>query len=891
MKRGILIVFLLIASILTVSAEIKINNYSIDNVPSSLEPLKGEVNLTLTSEDVNIMIYSNDNDSIFLKTFLDFQNSDYDCSPVDCSSGYSSSNEISGIIFNFSSSEEKSLGFVFSGGMINIEGINFAIESDFAERINQPLSVDFFGEDKWAFEKFSNTFLEKDWGCYNTTERVGARGFQIGKNPYCELIYIPETDKIRIGAKIGSPISPEEPEDKNLTMYLYSKDSGEKLEDCNYFPKTNEFQGCIIDEGDMYLAGDYYVCVGSQDLTLTRYEIYFENVGNNCGFPYGSSPVSSTNDYAIFAQAVRYANYTFLEEEFDFDSDDITEKANRYLIEKYGGTESSGANCSNECILPFTFSGTTQRARIKDIEIVYQISGGYTTSNEIYELEVTPATISFDGLLDLRLLDFNISKTMNYILKIGDEIIFSKRFNVTSAPKILSIFPMEPVAGIPMKVSANVEFPSNKSLTYNWDMGDGTTQTTYEPYITHTYEKIQHYTIKLNVSAGGNLKDSEEFYIKTITPEAAIISGLLSRRNSVDVIKTAIDKTPFWYRQELSSIANIVGLTTTLDTLEKNYQGATSNNDYIRIAAELYEISVPVGVDITSFDKPYLMNDLDDINIEPILAITNDFTDGTSEDYAKAILSWQNTNIEASSTSDSYNILLLDGSSIGSLSAYTFHIKSNSNENSYFAIDAPLSSLYFGEDVGALESEDFTLIPIKAAGEGYFEFYYKSAEPLSYFVSPSLTAIVIESDIDTTCNYNSVCEENLGETYLTCRSDCKPVGKAILYGILAIFAVFILYTILQIWYNHRYEKYLFADGRELYNLLMFIANAKTRGMDDSKISSNLKRQGWSNERVAFVIKKANGKRTGLVEIIPISKISAILRNMKVANQQKKEAKQ
>ena len=151
MKRGILIVFLLIASILTVSAEIKINNYSIDNVPSSLEPLKGEVNLTLTSEDVNIMIYSNDNDSIFLKTFLDFQNSDYDCSPVDCSSGYSSSNEISGIIFNFSSSEEKSLGFVFSGGMINIEGINFAIESDFAERINQPLSVDFFGEDKWAF--------------------------------------------------------------------------------------------------------------------------------------------------------------------------------------------------------------------------------------------------------------------------------------------------------------------------------------------------------------------------------------------------------------------------------------------------------------------------------------------------------------------------------------------------------------------------------------------------------------------------------------------------------------------------------------------------------------------------------------------------------------------
>jgi hypothetical protein len=68
----------------------------------------------------------------------------------------------------------------------------------------------------------------------------------------------------------------------------------------------------------------------------------------------------------------------------------------------------------------------------------------------------------------------------------------------------------------------------------------------------------------------------------------------------------------------------------------------------------------------------------------------------------------------------------------------------------------------------------------------------------------------------------------------------------------------------------------------MYNLLMYVTNARARGMGDDRIAAELRKQGWSSERVAYIIKKSRGQRTGLYEIIPFGKVSAFFRNRKAA---------
>ena len=98
--------------------------------------------------------------------------------------------------------------------------------------------------------------------------------------------------------------------------------------------------------------------------------------------------------------------------------------------------------------------------------------------------------------------------------------------------------------------------------------------------------------------------------------------------------------------------------------------------------------------------------------------------------------------------------------------------------------------------------------------------------------------------------------------------------------ILLLIVALIAYTALAFWYKTRYENFLFKDKRTLYNLLMFITNARLSGMTDSAIIETLKKQNWNSEQISYAVKKSKGERTGMPELIPFNKISAISMNKK-----------
>ena len=857
-----------------VLGSVEVHNVNVSEVHSSSEIIEGEINLTIIDERYDAKITSNDYDEISLGEFLDLSGMDFECSPFSCLEGYEEAGEITDGSFDVPASGRKTVGFVLAGADVNITSLSFEIKSDFGKSYRTPLKIEFFERYFWEFETFSDVFLSKQWGCYDRLE--GVQGPPIGEPLYCEIISIPSTGQLKVGAEVVIL----ESEDADLTMSVYSEDdiSGSS-EECEFNPSEGDI-GCVV--LGPFSAGDYRVCVSSG--STTNYRIYDEDVGEICGFVFSEGSGSSTKDYAIFAQAAKYADYNSLNSaEFNSESlnDYLIEDANELIEERYGG------DCSEGCVLPLSFSGVSQNVQISDVELGYTDGGdvGGEDTDGVYNLSVTSVTVDFDGVLDLKWLGFSVSRSMNYFVELGTVELFNKRVDIPSVPKILSVLPLNPPAGVPIRFYAKVNFSGNDSLSYKWDFGDGDIETTNEPNVSHSYTDLGNYTLSLEVSAGWDLVSNKSFNVTAISPEAAVDINLISRRSALDGIIMRFDDFSFWYKGALSDIVNITFFDAELNKLIRAKNDASSDQDFVDIAGELYALNVPIRIGINNFVGFSLMSKVGDVDVEPVSMIAGSVDGENNAEYAEPILSWQNQNINVSFEKKEISIFLWNGDSNGIFNAYSFNVSSEADEKSYFVINMPLDELTFKSSVGAKEAGGFTVITLDANDDSSFEFYYEGSDPILFFVSPKLSSIVIEGRIDTTCNYNFVCEEEYGENFINCRSDCKPVLDAIIYVILVLAFMLIIYTILQVWYRRRYERYLFKDDRQLYNLLMYVTNARARDMKDSRIAAVLRERGWSSERVSYIIKKSRGKRTGLVEIIPIEKVAAFFRNKKARNVQ------
>ena len=845
------------------SALVVVHNCSIEDTYSPFEVIRGEINLTISEENYDTEIVSNDNDEIKVGDFLDAGGMIFQCSPPDCSKGYSSLDGGIDESFSISASGKRYVGFILNGENVVLNSLDFKIESDFGESARSPLNIEFFEKEDWKFDKFSSSFLLKNWGCYNPLE--GREGPLIGNSFYCEMILIPDSKILKVGANINGI------DDKELDMIVYPESGTGASWECSYNPNLEE--GCLISPeiGEIFSEGNYQVCVGSD--SLTNYKIYQEDSDENCGFAYVLGPESSTKDYAIFTQAVKYADASFLSL-VDFSDEEIINAANLLIAERYG------RDCSNGCILPLAVSGVSQNIGISDIQLTYTKDLEWDSTDKIYDLEVVPVTLDFSGVIDLEGLGFSVSKTMNYIVSLDGFELFNKSMNILPAPIISLVLPQNPPASVPIRFYAGVDFQGNNSLSYKWDFGDDGVAATDVPFVFHTYDSLGNYTLSLEVSAGGNLTSTKNFNIETISPEVAVNMSLILKKNALENIISNIRSFPFWYSEEMLKVLDVFSLQGELNRLENMQNNSFNEQDFIKVAKELYVLNIPSRINVNSFEGLFLMTKSEDINIEPVAIISGSVSGGSNKNYANPILNWQSENIDGSFVTKEFVVSMWSGEDKGIFRVYSFSVSSGSSEESYFVINRPFSELYFKEDVGARKAGDSTIIILSPNDKKVFEFYYKNAEPTTFFVSPKLSSIVVETDIDTTCNYNLVCEKEYGENSDNCRSDCKPVGRAIIY--LILFMVFMLgiYFVLQIWYKHRYENYLFKDGRQLYNLLMYVTNARARGMKDLRISAELRSKGWSRERVNYIIKKSRGDRTGLYEIIPFGKVSAYFRNRK-----------
>ncbi len=848
-----------------VSASVEVTNYSFKDSYFPFEMISGEINISIVGEELDAELTSSEGDSIFLKDFLTDNGVIYYCSPPDCSNDYDIVSGSDDETFTFGSSPVY-MGFVLEGENVEVNGLNFNLGSDFNSNTRRPLSIDFFEGVKWEFNEFSDTFSKRYWGCYDSSVRE--LGHSIGISEYCEMITLSETGAVFVGADVGGT------DDKNLTMLLYPEEGGfVNLGNCHFNPSNGE-EECRIDADDsieVFESGKYWVCITAD--TSTDYKIYEETSGETCGFVYANGPESSVKDYSISARTAQYAGSDYFSSS-DLDFGEILKAANDLLIERYGG------DCSNTCILPIEFLGIPQTARISSIDLDYMVSGESDSLNEVSNLEAIPATVDFEGILDLSLTGFNISSPGSYSLFLGGEKLFEKDVDQIPAPIITSLSPFNPPAGVPITFYVGVNFEdSNASLTYTWKFENNSIETTTENSVVHTFPQIMNYSVIVEVSAGGNMTSKKGFVIETVSPAEAVNVTILNQRKSLNEVKSKLDGFPQWYNSELEELINYTYFDGELTRLERAYNISYDDSDLLEIAEDLYSLNFPTDVFVKEEAGFETLTQMGDIDPQIIL----DFAGGSSyadlDEYIDPILRWQTQTILSDVSTRKISVAWLDRSSDEIFRTYYYNVTSYSDDESYLIIKKPYFELFFEGDAGARKvGDDNTVIVFDARENKVFEFYYNSPEETPFFVSPKLSKLVIVANIDETCNFNLVCEKEFGENPTTCRSDCKPTNRMILYIIFSVVFVFILYTLLQIWYKRNYEDHLFGDRRQLYNILMYISNARARGKKDREIRRELSKQGWSSERLTYVFKKSRGERTGMFEIIPFDKIAAYRRN-------------
>jgi len=585
-----------------VVASVDVHNYSVESFYSPFENISGDINLTIVGEDYDDLITSNDGDEISLGEFLDRSGNLFTCSPPDCSKEYETSSGVVDKSFGVSVDEDSYVGVVVSGENVVVKSLDFKVESDFGVGAAMPLGIEFFESEDWRFSGFSDELLTKKWGCYDPT--VGFEGAVIGDVFYCEMISVPDTKTMKVGAEIGGD------DVANLTMTVFPETGTGASWFCNYNPNSED--GCFLSSGldDIFSAGDYQVCVSAES-SITGYKIYGEAVGDTCGFVHESGPSGSVKDYAIYAQGAKYASASLLSSA-DFSDEDIIEAANDLIVERYGG------DCSDGCILPMMFSGVEQDVRVYDLLMTYTKNLELDSSDVVYDLEVAPVSVDFAGLLDLGSLGFSVSETMNYVLSFSGVELFSEFMEILPAPIILSVLPLDPPAGVPIRFYAGVDYGKNDSLTYRWDFGDGASETTDVPYATHAYADLSNYTLTLEVSAGGNLTSVKSFDVDAISPEVAVNSSLAFKKSVLESVVSVVAEFPAWYGGPLGELINVVFFEGELDRLEREEANAFVDADFVDIAMDLYALDVPAEIYVESFEGFSLLTQKADIDIEPV---------------------------------------------------------------------------------------------------------------------------------------------------------------------------------------------------------------------------------------------------------------------------------
>lgn len=843
-----------------VSASFSLGNAShfIETSYGTGQNLTGWVNISFNNEPGNSAIKISENNYINLFDLLNKKSNSafvYNCTPSTCSSGFVESNEASSKTFNLAAGQSALFGFrIFGGTLSDITSFKFNFVSNNSESNIFPLSIDILGNGDYEWEAYSisENYGTETFGCYVNT--VGQDKAKIASVNYCERVELERAPAVEIGAYVNYV-----ERTVNIPFDLKIEEiNGGRAQTCSVTATGTGRISCIPNNFDIPETGDYYVCIKAKNTAdSNNYEINYEQE-NSCGFT-GSYEGVYDYDFEIFARLKNFAgniNFTFDNNELDKAGSSISSiesHMENYVADNYN------RDCSKGCVIPIKIvAGVNQQITVSNLRMVY-VTGISRETNGFYDVSQQPAKIN-SGYQLMYLTEAGLKvpdEEGDYavLVSLNDDELFEEFINVGKVPEIDYVTPLRTAIKYPTEFSTKVTSDSNITQ-YQWNFGDGNTQSTSVNKISYTYENAGIYNLILTVRNSAGQTSSKTFEVK-ISPASEVVPTILQTvSESIKTLEDGFNSFAGFKKTSIQKAFDVDALKDQILVLNDLNTRAATEQDYEKILQELLKLNIPRSLSETSTGAGITFYPAkENINLEILKEVGGGtYSSSNANDYQEAILSWEvlNMNVNLSFTEIS---AIYDEREETAVRLFELNVKKNGNDSAYFIIKN-MENLLFAEDYPFIEVEGYKYLQLD---DGIQTIYFSTTEDLNFltlpiFISPSLGEITI-------AQWSPYTEEG-------------GLKKWIIFTIVTIgvlFAAFVLYIVLQIWYKRKYESYLFKDRNNLYNLVNYVKSSRDKGVKNNDIEENLKKTGWSSEQVRYVMKKFENKNTGMPEI-PIRKL-------------------
>ncbi len=879
---------ILLIGLVSSAYEIGDPSHSIETNYGPSESLRGWINLSLNDEFMDSKLKTNTGNEISVSDLLDLNGVDYNCIPSDCETSYDASSPSASKTFTLNDGDSAYYGLkIVSGGsgeVYSISDFNLNVETNAGASSSPQISIDIFddGITDWNPTVSSGTYRTKNYGCFEEDDILGNAKILSGI-PYCERVTLSPAPSVKIGASIDK-ISSSSPDNIDFDMTIRDVDNSQ-VGNCVANPSNSGESGritpfAIYDSTDYTISctpnnfpineeKSFYVCINARDSSGNeQYSVPYERT-SSCGYS-GSSPSGNAIDFALYGSESNYASLNGQTLTLNDNSIvGIDSEIMSYIESEYNGM------CSEGCIIPIKItSGANQQVTLSGASLSYLTDIDEDTSS-IYDVENSVAKISTDGYVKLNLDDSGLNVGNDYgpdnirlYFKNTGERIFDEDIFIERVPEINYITPSKTAAAIPTKFSAGASSTSDSSqiVRYDWSFGDGKNSTTYSPNVTHIYDEIGNYSLRLTVRDSENLQSSKKINVTVTSPKSWINETLDRLKSNLDSYETSIEGFDSFTKQILNEKYDTTNIRTQLTEIERDFRVASSDATYASIADRLVPIDIP--------EKVYKSSSADDLTFYPGASSINldwvkelegeTFDSSKREQLTNQLVAWNVNNFDIKLSLKEFQMDYEDHKEyLFTVFDFYFDKEVPVDNNIYFVIEN-LNGLEFKNSGDSPRKEsEFTYIPISSTPK---TITFATTETLDFldlkaFLTPPISAFSTESGPIT------------------------PSGSEFKWTIFILVLLFIFliaigaYIFLQIWYKRKYESHLFRDRNDLYNLIHYINNMKKRGMKDSEISSSLRKSKWNSEQIRYVLRKYAGKRTGLAEI-PVDKIARKFENPK-----------
>lgn len=823
-------------------------NSSIETVYGASQNITGWINISINSESLGSFFNDPEGNSINLSEMLKKNVAySYSCTPADCKEDYSAATPEQTKTMALAPGSSKIYGIRLTGDISSIDSFKFTLESDAISSCTNQVEVDVLDDSSVDFINKNSLGLgicssTKNYGCFDATKTLEEP--VVSTTPFCEKVNLSSSPGFLIGAWIKKSGS------RTINASVYNLD-GEEVARCT-LPDASSEGGevsCSVNYS-VVKTTEHYICIKAVSGTGT-YVTKGYDISNGCGF-YGTPiPYSTPAAYQIFAQGKSFGPVGSSEINNSIDNErSIAEIAQEYIWEKYD------MNCSSGCIIPIKISSNSnQNITLKNLEMEYQKSTGTIIEKNFQEVSKTPAKIS-SGYQKFYLdgAGFSVPDSIgnySFSLKFNSQNIITKKIEVKEVPIIKSITPTSVAAANPTKFTVNAG-SKNNITSFLWDFGDNITETTSGNKTTHTYNEIGVYNLIIKATDKKNLSSSKTFVINVSSSKNLINSNLNQMKKDLSDLEKEISYLEPFYQEAINSSLNLSYTHERINALKTEYENATTESEYNEIVTELFSITIPEGIARSgSAEGVTLIAGPDYVNLDVIKEIGGgSYEAGKEEGYVNGVLSWQRENLDVNMNFDEFS-----GRYEGYIEPITRIFKINIEQKKDISYDY---YLIIPELTGFETDASFEV------KSGYIYINIKDKDTVEFSTTEDINPTNLPAFISPAISQLSVIEE-------TTLPEEKSLSKWVIFGLVIFFLLviaFIVYIVLQEWYKKRYENYLFKNKNDLYNMINYVNNAKRKGLENKQIEENLKKAGWSSERIVYVMKKYAGKRTGMLEILP-----------------------